>query len=358
MILWADSFDHYGSDKTNMLDGAWAEVSQLASLSTAHPRTGTRGMLLGGNNGRIRRVLGGAKTTAGIGAAYFFPILPSANGIWALFRFMDSNNAPQVSVFLDSTGQISCYRGFGSSSGASFGVLLGLSDPDNLVTARANNHIEVKATIGPAGSVEVRLNGVTILNLTGVNTRNTTSPALGESSTSQIQMGPISNFQGFDGYVDDVIAWDTSGSLNNDFIGDKKVFTDFPDADTAEVDWTPSTGSARYAMIDDPDPDGDGTYDEATAAGDRMGVTFPDVNAATISIAAICLIHKSKKTDAGVCNIQSHIAQGGDESDGVDRAMTTAYTCYLDAYEVNPHTAAPWTPAEANAMSAVLERTA
>lgn len=359
MILWADSFDHYGTDKQNMLDGSWAEVAQNASISTTHPRTGTHGMLLGGNNGIIRRVLGGAKPTAGLGAAWFFPFLPNQNALWRIYGFQDSNNKPQVTIFLDSTGQLSCYRGNGSNETPAFGaVLLGKSDPDSLVTARSQNHIEAKVSIGGSGSVEVRLNGVTILNLTGVNTVNNVSPALGESSTSQVKLGPASNLQGFDGYLDDIIAWDDTGSFNNDFIGDKKVFTDFPDADTAEVDFTPSTGSARYAMIDDPDPDADSTYDEAGSAGDRMGVTFPDVNAATISIAAICLVHKSEKTDAGVCNFQVHAAQGGDEADGIDRPLTTAYTNYLDAFEVNPHTSAPWTPSEANSMSAVIERTA
>lgn len=345
MILWADSFDHYGVTGTNLTDGAWAQI--FGAPTSDHARTGTYSFGLGANFSAVcRRVFGAAKGTAGVGMALFLPQLPTINDAMTPIQFNDGSNAQQIRIVIESTGAISAYKG---------GDPVALGTSSELITANGWNHLEAKVVVDDTtGAVEVRLNGVTILNLSGVNTDPN-----GSGEVSQYQTCNQTN-RGADGswYIDDVIAWDDSGSSNNDFIGDKKVFTDFPDADTADVDWVPSAGSDLFAMIDDPDPDGDGTYDEAENVGDVMGVTYPNVDAAVLAISAIILVHKSRKTDAGTCNVQQSCISGVSNTDGVDRPMTTAYTLYHDVIEVDPATSAPWTPTGANAMAHNLTRTA
>lgn len=343
-ILWAEGFDHYGDDESMMLDGPYAAVN--STLTTAKARTGARSLLLGSANGNgIRRVWGATKATVGIGAAFWNDALPSSNRARLIYSFRDATNTEQIELWLQSTGAIEATTG-----NPVIRVSIGVST--TLVTANAWNHIEAKVHIdSSAGTVEVRLNGVTILNLTGKNTNPTTS-----GETSQVFSGSVGTY--FDAvYIDDLYAWDTAGAANNDFIGDKKVFTDFPDADTADVAWTPLSGSTRYQMIDENPPDGDTSYDSSDTAGQKMGVTFPDLDAQVTTVVAVVLLHKSKKTDAGDCNVQLHAISGGDTADGTDRPMTTAYSLYQDVFEVDPHTSAPWTNGGASAVAMQVERT-
>lgn len=345
MILWADSFDHYGLLGTNMADGAWAQV--FGNPTTAKARTGTHSFeMTAGPSSIMRRVFGAAKTTAGVAMALYLPQLPSFNDGMTPIQFNDGTNAQQIRIIVESTGAIAAYAG-GSSTP--------LGTSTDLITANGWNHLEAKIVVDDTtGAVEVRLNGVTVLNLSGINTDPTAAGEVSQySSCNQFNRLTDGSW-----YIEDVIAWDDSGSSNNDFIGDKKVFTDFPDADTADVDWIPLSGPTRFAMIDEPAPDGDASYDEADDVGDVMGVTYPDVDAAVLAISAIILVHKTRKTDAGTCNVQQTCVSGVSSTDGLDRPMTTAYTLYHDVIETDPATSAPWTPTGANAMAHNLTRTA
>lgn len=346
MILWADSFDHYGNSTVFMRDGAWAELVSAAP-STDQARTGTRSLEFGASNSAIaRRVFGGTKSVVGVGFPIYMEDLPTANRSLAAIEFRDNANETQVTIIVESTGALAAYAGNKLTP-----TLLGTSSA--LITANAWNHIEGRVRIGGTdGSVEVRLNGVTVLNLADVDTDATGAGEVSQYATrnwtSRIQ-------NGF--YIDDVIAWDDQGGTNDDFVGDKKVFTDFPTSDTADVGWAPLSGATRFAMINEASPDGDTSYDQAGDTGDVMGVGFANVDASIVNIVAVCMAHKSRKTDAGDCNVQLTVSSSGTDEDGVDRPMTTAYTLYHDAFDVDPDTGAPWTTGGANAMTVKLTRT-
>jgi len=351
MILWADGFDHYGGtgNEANMTAGAWVEVVG-AALSNTQARTGTYSMQfnLGGPD-RIRSVFGAAQTTAKMGAAFYLTALPDGNDSLFLFQFNDAANACQVAIMLQSTGAVAAYRG--APYGGGGGVLLSTSSA--LVSANAWNHIEAKVIIDDsAGAVEVRLNGVTIVNVAGADTKFTAN-----TETSQVQIGHGQNLlQNAPWYVDDVVASNASGSVNTDFLGDRKVYTDFPNADTADVDWTPNSGANRYSRINDATPDGDTSYVSSTAAAQKFGVTFPALDSAVTSIAGIIFVNLSKKTDAGDCSLEVDLVSSGDVEAGAVRAITAAYTLYHDVFQTDPHTSAIWTQAAASAAAMRVTR--
>lgn len=354
MILWAEGFDHYGDTEANMLAGAWAQVDIGFSLDTTQARTGSRSLHAGGSNtGTLRRVLGDSFTRVGIAMAVRFNGLPGNNANCQLIQFRDGFNVVQISIVVQSTGKIAIYNAAADNTQP---VLHLLAESTVLVQAGGWNHIEAWVDVdGADGAVEVRLNEVTAVTANGVNTDPT-----GAGEISQFACTTSGDISSADKWIDDLIAAEGSSSdsgFNSDFIGDRKVFTDFPDADTAEVDWTPSSGPNRFAMVDEPDPDGDATYDEAAVEGDVMGLSFPDLPADVVSVQAVQLVHLSRKTDAGPCDIQGAVQSSGDEDQGADRPMTTAYTLYGDVFETDPHTGLPWTRAAVNAMTATLTRT-
>lgn len=348
MIDWADSFDHYGTDISNMLDGAWSEV--VAELSTDFARTGAKSLKLNATTGIARRVFGSSKTTCGVALALYLPILPSINESMTPIEFRDGGNAAQARVVVESTGAIAVYLGpygFGGNTPAGTSTIL--------IRANGWNHLEAWCGVdASAGFVEVRLNGVTVVNVTGVNTDQSLTGEVSQYATLTNQA------RGADGpwYFDDAIALDNSGATNNSFIGDKKVLTDFPNADTADVDWLPSSGSTRYQMVDDADPDDDATYDEAGASGDIMGLSYPALDGSVVTVAAVAFLHRSRKTDAGTCIVQQAITgSGSGEAEGAENALTTAYSYYQDLFEVDPTTGLAWAPADVALADQILTRT-
>ncbi len=360
-LLWCDGFDHYGLDENNMLDGPWAEILVPAvdrlKVSTALPRAGTHSLefKLDGTSSAnplfIRRVLGAPLATAGIGGAFYVTSLPVVNGALGIINFRDAANASQLTVCIQSTGAIAVYRGIAGDT------LLGTSTI--LMTAAAFNHIEVKVTIDDdVGAVEVRLNNVTVLDLSGVDTQ-----ATGNAETSQIAIGRLGptgagsqNISRM--YVDDVFAWDTTGSYNKDFIGDHQVITLWPNGDTGQTDWIRNTGSTDFETIDEADPDDDTTYVEADGSSQISEYDLDDLPSLVSSIAAVQPTARMKKTDAGGARVQQSLISGGSEFNGADRNITTFYTYWPDISEVDPNTSLPWTKTALDAALYKIERTA
>jgi hypothetical protein len=353
MIRFADGFDAYGADTSQMTDGLWAAISSV-TLETAIKRTGARSMFLDSAASSTRRVFGASLAQVGIAQAIYPVNLPSTPHAAPLVQFNDSNNFPQCTLNLDTTGVLSLWRGDDANA---YGTQLAVTTA--AMTAASWQHLEVKADFA-GNTFEVRLNSVTIMNASAVNLVNSnpsSGRATGQVSAAQVMFRNATSGHG-SRYMDDLVVWDTATALNNDFVGDVKVFTDMPNADTADVAWTPNSGANRWSRISEIPADGDVTYDEAIVNGDRMGVTFPALDAAIVEVKALIFIAKTRKTDAGLCNLTVSAHSGASETAGADNAITTQYTYRLDVFQTDPATAAPGVPAAAGAAAMVLERTA
>ena len=359
-LLWCDGFDHYGDDKTKMTDGAWAEVSNIGSISQVNPRTGLRSysqINQSSNAGSQRRVFGGPKGTVGLGGAWWFSNLPTVNNRAILYQFRDASNVPQLTIYLQSTGIIAAVRG-----GTGFDVIGDSVTP--AVTAEAYQHIECMATINSStGAAEVRVNGVTVLSLSGETTTHETSPS---NETSQGVVGAAggvgSGNTGMDVfYLDDLFAYDTEGSYNNYFIGDRRVFTLVPNADSVAQDWVRNVGAADFETINELTPDDDTTYIEAVSGISPNAISEFELSVLPLgvsAISAVVLVNRAKKTDAGAANILATAISGSSTTLGANRPITEAYTYYHDVIEVDPDTAAPFTTSAVDTLKLGIERTA
>lgn len=341
-LLWCDGFDHYGS-AGNTTEGPWAQA--WSALDTTIKRTGTHSARLNSVSlNTARRVFGGPKTTVGVGYAMYVPSIPTTNNSLTLFSFRDAANAVQVSVHLQSTGVIEAFRGVTAQS-------LGVTATP-VIVAEAWQHVECMVTIDNAvGMVEVRVNGVTVLAVADVDTA-----ASANIETSQFAVY-YNLTAGTNIYVDDMFCYDNTGSYNNSFLGDRRVLTLFPDADTADTDWSVTGAANGYQAIDDATPDGDSTYISSATVGDKSGFSYQDLPAGISNIAGVVAVHMSRKTDAGPANIQTAIKSGASESLGADRTITERYTYWQDVFETDPASAAPFTPTEVNDLTISFERT-
>ena len=354
MLLWMDGFDHYGGTVALLTQGVYAQATGVA-LSTALPRTGTycaRITPLTGDRG-LRRILGADYQEVGIGYAFNIPTLPTDSETLVLCAYADNAYEVQCALVLSSTGQIILYRGKPSPTPGP-AVVLATSAP--CVTAGSYNHFEARMFVDDyGGACEVRLNGVTVLNVTGVD-----NAAVPGAVVAQVKIGMLDNvYQDFPAYmdVDDLFAWNVDGALNNDFVGDKKVYTRFPDADTATEDWDVATGADSFAMLDNAPPLDGSEYLEAPTSGLTTIVGLADLPAEVVSIAGLMVATRAFKTDAGNAKILVSMVSVGDEAPGVEHATTLAATYYGDIYESDPDTGLPWTVSGFNAAQLQLERT-
>lgn len=357
-LLWCDGFDHYGVI-SNLTEGVYAEVNSV-TLMTANPRTGTHHLRFGSSlttsSSIVRRVLGGAKTTVGIAGAFYFLTLPALNGRQKVFDFRDAANAIQVSIVVQSTGTISAYRGNGVS-----GTLLGTS-ASPVVTAETYQHIEAMVFFSQTvGTIEVRVNGVTVLSLSGIDTVNSALVECSQVSIAGVSGNSPSDGGGVQTDLEDIFCYDDTSSFNNTFIGDRRVLTLFPNANTAQADWTAVGAATGYECIDEATPDGDTTYITASPPGSPGAISefgIQNLPAGVSAISAVVVVEMARKTEAGPANTQWSVISGASETAGVDKPMTEIYTYRQDVFQTDPASAAPFTPSEVDALLIKVERTA
>ncbi len=353
-LLWLDGADHYGDDETILTDGVYAEVNSTV-LSTLNPRTGARHFRISsGNDGGLRRVFGGNfNTGVGIGYAFYIPALPTDSKSMCLAQIRDNANDPVLSLGVTSTGQVTAWDGENDPIGPN--VLRGTSLP--VILARAYQHFECRVS---NTEVEVRINGVTVLSVSGHFAGGTRVPA--PTDVAQVHIGcPGLANTGFPPYmdVDDLDAWNTLGDTNNDFVGDKKVYTRFTTSDSnisGEDGWNSSVGGEKWEVLDNVPPDDD-AYLEAANAGQVQVCGIGDFPAEIVAVAGVMVATRAWKGDAGNAKLQVGVISGAELEEGAAHPLSQSPTYYHDCFDVDPDTSAAWTVLGLNGIETRIERT-
>jgi hypothetical protein len=120
-------------------------------------------------------------------------------------------------------------------------------------------YLEIQVTPhATTGSYEIRIDSETVLSGSGVNTADTGSAG---ADAVQFISGAI---------MDNIYINDSDGIVNNSFLGKQVVEGILPNSDGTNLDWTPSSGTTHYNLVDD-DPLSIITNDEVatTNSGDK-----------------------------------------------------------------------------------------
>ena len=206
-------------------------------------------------------------------------------------------------------------------------------------------YIEFKATIGSgtSGSYEVRLNGATLMNNggNGCNTQNTAN-----AYANQVFLGSVNNcYQ----QVDDLYVLRTDTAPNNTFLGECRIFTNLPTGDSStNKQWTRSTGSNNYALVDEATQNSDTDYTYDATPGHIDTFTFASITP-TGGIAAVALNMCARKDDAGTRQIAEETRQSSTEYTSSDtKTLTSSYLIHQNIREVDPATSLPWSASGVN----------
>lgn len=362
-INFMDNFNIYGTDAgrtARLLNGVYAD--NFGGTLQVDPDASAGGNQVlridaGGTGTFVRKTLPSPKVTVGVAARYYLSTLALSDGRDGdgaiLLALSDSSAIQHCYVGVDASGYV---RAFRSVNGPSSGDVALAASAGPVVVADAWQHIETKIVLdAAAGSIEVRIEGVTVLTVSGVKT---TSDRTGAGNTAGNVLFKMPTSSSCEMYVKDFIIWDSTGGVNNNFLGTCQVVKIIPDADVA-LNWSPFPADGiGYNKINEVTPDDDSSYISAPfPIPAAYKCSLSDLPVTVTSVKGVMPIHRSRKTDAGDGNIQIGAISGGSTGLGVDRPVTTTYTYYWDVFDSDPNIAGPWTRLSVNAMNLQINRT-
>lgn len=356
--IFEDGFDHYGST-ANMLLGAYAQATCDFNTNPALARTGSGSIRLsssGNNSRRIRAILPVTSFTLGVGAGHSMSMAPPS-AVTAKVGFGFARGGADgdwlMSAYVNENLGITVCRGWYRSPEAILG-----SSPNGLVQLGTYNWIEMRSFMSNTnGTVEVRVNSSAPYLITGVDTL---AGATGANNFIFNKTGEGSSGWGTGTYdLDDLVVWDTTGAVNNDFYGpNTRNYTRFMVSDGVDQDWTPNTGAAYAALAHVP-PDMATWYVEGNNIGDvsNFGLTPLPTNIAFGR--SQTLVGFVQKTDASATLISPQLDVSGTLVTGTDLSPPQASPNFMPTrFQLDPLTSSYWSLADMQATTAQIERVA
>jgi|SRR5262250_690292 len=338
MLLFLDSLgDHYTAAQV---------TTKWTTAQSPVRRTGLHGYGMGGN---LRKGLVFGSTTVIMEAYVHRPTSSPPS----LFWLIDDNQVAQIHLEVLGDGRLAVYR-WGSNPAVD---LIANTAPDLF---RQNIWYHVGWTVHvhqTAGSVEVRLNGGTVINVTGVNT--TASASVSWSGT----LGSVSiGDNGASGTFDDLVVMDNVDDGLNDprlpggggfdkFLGPVEITVKRPNGAGTLAEWTPSPAVANWQNVADIEPDDDTTYNAAGAAavGTSDLLAMEDL-AVDQDVVAVQSLVSARKTEEGIAAVARLVRDSSTTYVGA-----TVYQPNLYSYMIRPEPTLPdgslWTKTRWNAIA-------
>lgn len=279
----------------------------------------------------FRYDLGTARSQGMVSFAVSSDALPT--GTTRIFSAMNGTTH-QVGIYLNSNGSFSVSRD----------TTILYTSAVVMTGANLRYRVELGFSIdGSAGTVTLKVNGSTVISLTGQNTKNTVD------NYDRIQFGTFPQTGSV--YYDDILLDDDKTAFIGDFYGATIV----PSSDVSGYS-TPSTGVNRWATIDEL-PYSATDYNTFPATGeDIFGMS--DLSSTPTTIYGVAVNWIARKDDTGTCDMRSKVYSGSANSTAANRTLNVASQFFQDLVLVNPNTSTAWTGATVNNMTLGIERTA
>jgi hypothetical protein len=316
-LIFIEGFDVYSTPMTELYPGKWnnGSISGFAGLTTG--RLGVNKCLSLTHSDYVDKTLNNIGPII-VGLALKFSSSPAGETFLEFYEGGITN----FTVQLNTSRKIEVTNSAGSIVGTS---TLALS-------VGVWYYIEVKATIGNTGSVEVRVDSNTEINVTSIDIMN--------SSNAYVDnMRLLGNTASL--YIDDLYLLDTTGSINNDFLGDSRVDPFFPSADNT-VQWLPSSGVTNYTNVDDATPNGDTDYVYSSTPGDIDLYDFGNMPIGTGDVFGVQVVANARKMDAGTRNLKIKVKSGATTQTSGTLNLSTTYANHIAMFEDSDGAGTVW----------------
>lgn len=324
-LRFIDSFDHYTSSTQK-----WEETN-AASIVAGAGRRATSALRLTSTNPYARKIFAPQ-------AAWIVGCALKLTATGTFLVFADGTN-DQVYLFLANDGRIEIRNGAG----------IALATSTFALVSGEWYYVECKATIhGANGSCEVRIDGISRVSLSNVNTQSTGNP-----QATTVGLGArygASSSPSFD--VDDFYICDLSGAQNNNFLGPYfRVDAVRPNdnGNASQLLGSDANSVNNYLLVDESAPNSDTDYVESDVVGNKDLYAMFDLTHAPNAIFGVQTNLFARKNDAGYRALQSVARSGGADYDGASTDLLSTYAYYRALREVDPATGLPWTVSGFNA---------
>jgi hypothetical protein len=332
-LLFMDGFDHYLLADASMKYNTATLAAGSAMSTTAGRRSG--GCVVFGGGAVFGKNLNTNASTLVAGAAFSFDNFSDSRKI---LSFFDGATEQMTLRQNTTTGTLSVYRG---------ATLLATSTLS--LGASAYNYIEFLCTFhGSTGVYTVKVNGATWITGTGANTISSAN-----AYANWAYIGNVSSTVG-GMYADDYYVCDGTGSTNNTFLGDVRIDTLYPDGDGNYSQFTTSSGSTHYTLVDEATPNtSDYVYDGTT--GHKDSYTFANLPSLTGTVFGVQASASLYKDDAGSISARLLARSSTTNVTGATRALNNTPTYYSTVFETDPNGAITWTQSSVNAAEFGVE---
>lgn len=353
----ADGFDNYGNAYTMTAGYPWSLVSSGVTVITTDYRFTPPGSLPGGclniSNSfqyNVQANLSSNQVTVIMGAGVKVGNLPNPGTIQPLLVWYDNTGAaPQVTLGLNSSGQLQFYRGTVG------GTAIGIATPNNTIFANAWYGLAGLVTVDPAaGVVQLYINGsaVAAINSTALNTRNTSN-----TWTNAVQLvGGVSSGSSPIKYDDFYCLDSTGGFLNGLLGGDARILTKMPSGAGNYTNWTINGGDTFNYQAAAHQPPNTTNYNANNVATTKDSYA---TQSASLGVAPYFVMARAslERDDAGPHTPSLFVRSGASDSTGVvTPALTSSYLFYDAVFQNDPATSAAWTATGAdNAQVGIIE---
>lgn len=242
--LFVEGFNAYGSDTASqapMLAGRWANVPGAAqcNVPTFGARTDTFSFKTGVQDdsgfGATRVSLGGAYGKIFVSMGFATTALPNSDQ-FVICKPRDGSNNTLAGLRLRSDGALILETNFATNN--SSGTVIAVT-ASPVIVAQNWHHLEMCFDL--AGEhFELRVDETVVMDV-GVTYSDSSVSHSNAFAMNQLAIGcgTPSGPTNMTPWFADLIIRDDTGTRNNDFAGDRRVATLFPNADTAVAGWTP-----------------------------------------------------------------------------------------------------------------------
>jgi len=321
MLRFIDSFDHYS---TAHLSQKYNSSFGTVSIASGQGRNSTNAFSTLQANATITKTLDNQATWVAGGAFRWAQLV--ASGV--IIEFVDNATA-QVGVYLNNDGTLSVKRN------GNLGTTLATSS--NSIFIANWFYIELKATVNNSGTYEVRVNGVIWISGSGDTQQSANAYA------NRVSFGGAGSL-GTGGYTDDIYVCDTTGSVNNNFLGDIRVEAVFPAANGTTIQWTVSGVALNYQAIDEVTPNDETDFNFTTTSGFIDLFDFTNLTSISGIVYGLQTDIYVRKDDAGSRYLRRVIRRGGTNYEGsVVTSVLDNYSYSVEIAETDPSTLVLWT---------------
>jgi hypothetical protein len=343
-LLWFDGCgEYYG---TNEITRVWnSRLNATVDVGTGR-RSGNCIKCTAQTHHVWKGFENGSPTTVIVGFAMKIEsTLPTDTNFVRLYG--DGTN--HLSFFVRNNGACGIDRGSTEMAVSSAGIW----------TADVWKYVELKVLIDNTtlGTVEVRVDGVTVASATGLDTRN-------GGTTDTVNAVQFSSSASQTVRYDDVYICDTTTAIRNDFLGDTQCDVVLADGDgaTSAFDTTfPASPTTHYTKVDEATPNDDTDYNETPTNADVDLFTYAALPAiaGSSSVKGVKVAIMAKKNDAGACNIRAVARPVSINRNGpTSFPLQVDYDYKQEIWAQNPETSADWTDALINASEFGVEKIA